>query len=78
MLTKETPPLPERPPPEAGWGDIVVWLGMLTSVAGLITWFAAYSGVDDWRQIQVGIVITGFGVTWVILGHILKTLSRRP
>lgn len=32
---------------------------------------------DDWRQIQIGIVITGFGVTWWILGQILRAVTPK-
>ena len=52
-------------------------IGVLATVAGTVTWFTAYAGVDDWRQIRIGIIITGFGVTWWILGDILRTLTRR-
>ena len=60
-----------RPPHEQGEssenGGVALPLGILTTIAGVITWFTAYSGVDDWRQIQIGIIITGFGITWWIL-----------
>ena len=76
MLTKDTPPAPPgEPEPDAS--GVVKVIGILTTVAGAITWFSAYSGVDDWRQITVGIVITGFGITWWILSYVLRT-SQRP
>jgi hypothetical protein len=77
MLTKDTPPVPPSRP-EPRWAEVVVGLGAVTTIVGLITWFTAYSGVDDWRQIQVGMLITGFGVTWAILGQILRSVQRRP
>jgi hypothetical protein len=32
--------------------------------------------VDDHDQVLLGIVITGFGVTWWIMGVILRALDR--
>jgi hypothetical protein len=58
-------------------GPIVVWLGRLVLIVGLITWFSAYHGPDDWRQIQIGIAIAGFGITWWILGVVLRTIERK-
>jgi hypothetical protein len=52
-------------------------LGALTAFAGLITWLSAYAGVDDWRRIELGVLITGFGITWLILGYLLQTLARQ-
>jgi hypothetical protein len=68
-------------PPDRTWdpgmGEAVVALGALTAVAGLITWFSAYAGVDDHRQILYGMMITGFGVTWCVLGLIQREAMRR-
>jgi hypothetical protein len=47
-------------------------------VAGLITWFTSYIGPDDRFQITLGIVVTGFGITWWILGVILHRLEGDP
>ena len=69
--------IPRPPRPEPGMGHAVVALGVLATLAGLITWFAAYAGVDDHRQILYGIIITGFGVTWCVLGLILREALRR-
>ena len=81
-MEDQLPPVPEnRPPQEDGesseTGGVALPLGIRTTLAGVITWFTAYAGVDDWRQVQMGIIITGFGVTWWILGDILRTLTRR-
>ena len=73
MPTADSAPRPLRVP-----GGAVIGFGVLTSGAGVITWLSSYSGVYDWRLIAIGITITGFGVTWVILGYILRTLTRRP
>ena len=75
MLTKDTPPALQ---PEPGAGERVSGLGVLTAFAGAITWLSAYAGVDDAWQILTGIVICGFGITWMILAHILRLSSRRP
>lgn len=72
---QDSPPLKDGEPSETG--GVALPLGILTTLAGVITWFTAYAGVDDWRQIQIGIIITGFGVTWWVLGDILRTLTRR-
>lgn len=49
--------------------------GML--VVGLIIWLAAYVGLDNHRQALTGMLITGFGVTWWILGHISFLIRDR-
>jgi hypothetical protein len=67
-----------EPPPVGGPGGGVMVIGLLVTIAGAVTWFSAYAGVDNWRMIQIGITITGFGITWTLLGLILRTLTRRP
>ena len=80
-MTQPTKTPEYKLPPDATWdpgmGEAVVALGTLTTIAGLITWFSAYAGVDDHRQILLGIMITGFGVTWCVLGLILRETLRR-
>ena len=81
-MAEQLPPERQNRPPHqdaesSETGGFALPLGILTTLAGAITWFTAYAGVDDWRQIQIGIIITGFGITWWILGDILRTLTRR-
>ena len=65
------------PLPDIGSGPIVKLFAALTLIAGLITWFSAYHGVDDRWQINLGILITAFAITWWILGIILTTVERK-
>jgi hypothetical protein len=60
--------------PGANW--VVRGAGVIVTLAGLCTWFSAYAGVDDMRQVTIGIIITGFGITWFILGLILRKLEE--
>jgi hypothetical protein len=73
QLDYESPP----PAPMATTSEFAVRaLGSITAIIGLIIWFSAYHGVDDRDQILLGIVITGFGITWWIMGVILRALDR--
>ena len=60
--------------PGSNW--LVRGFGVLVTIAGLTTWFSAYAGADDMRQVTMGIIITGFGITWIILGLILRKLEE--
>jgi hypothetical protein len=59
------------------WSGFVKGIGALTALAGVITAFAGTAGVDDKVQIMTGCLIAGFGITWTILGQILKSVEGR-
>lgn len=71
-------PLDYEPAPDYDPGSswLVRGFGVLVTMGGLTTWFAAYAGVDDMSQVTMGIIITGFGITWIILGLILRKLEE--
>jgi hypothetical protein len=59
-------------PAQTPTAPVVQVLGVVVVIAGLVVWFSGS------RQITNGIVITGFGVTWWILGLVLGAIERRP
>jgi hypothetical protein len=81
MMSDEKPPqldyqTPEPQPTATVSEFILRALGSITAIIGLIIWFSGYAGVDDRIQILTGIVITGFGITWWIMGVLLRALDR--
>jgi hypothetical protein len=58
-------------------GGFVKGFGALVAIAGVITAFAGTAGVDDKWQIMIGCLIVCFGVTWAILGQILRIVEDR-
>jgi len=64
-------------PPDPTQQFLIRGLGVVVTIIGLIMWFSAYAGLDDVRQANTGMVITGFGVTWDILGRILREVQGR-
>jgi hypothetical protein len=64
-------------PPDPTQQFLIRGLGVVVTIIGLVTWFSAYAGLDDHEQARLGIIITGFGITWEILGRILRELQER-
>ena len=86
MTEQQEPPRPARKldyasrdalPPDPTQQFLIRGLGIIVTIIGLTTWFSAYAGVDDSRRITMGMMITGFGITWEILGRILRELQER-
>jgi hypothetical protein len=72
------PGVTPRAESSVGWGDRVVHIGFAVAAAGLVCSALGYAeDKPDWWQVEVGILVTGFGITWSILGHILRASERR-
>jgi hypothetical protein len=73
-LQYETP----RPPPPRRFnaGPVIVVLGLLTVLYGTILFVDGYGAQNDLKLLWAAMFF-GFGVTWWILGVILRELMRR-
>jgi hypothetical protein len=63
----------EESPRRLGW--LVRGVGALVAIGGVITAIAGTVGLDDKWQILTGFLIAGFGVTWAIMGEVLRIVE---
>ena len=68
------------PPPARRFAApaFVSWMGLATFVVGVVILLGAFQpDPDDVHQSRFGVVVACFGVTWWVMGLILRAAMRR-